>query len=290
MKKFKKLIPALCMLLVSAVMLGSTTFAWFSMNKSVTATGMEIKAEVSTQLLIKGSATGATYKSAINFSNAADSIVGAKNKLTKVPATAYRGRNEEATAALIKNAEGWKKLKVTDSVKDDGTIAGGKQDATWDNNTAIFEAATAGTDYIKDDFTLKLVGEYKSTATMKLTLTATTENEAGNLAATGEGKVQVSPIYQAIHVAVVATYTSGTYFKEIDLGTGTTIVYATDGKKATITVEVADFDKFTAANQEHSYSVYIWYDGEDEQCMNSNAANIDQFKFDLKFDYVEASA
>ena len=288
MKKFKKLIPALCMLLVSAVMLGSTTFAWFSMNKTVTATGMEIKAEVSTQLLIKGSATSAAYKSTINFTSTTDSAVNTKNKLETVPATAYKGRSETATADLIKDAEGWKKLKVTDSVQDDGTIAGGKQDATWDNNTAIFEAATAGTDYIKDDFTLKLVGEYKATATMKLTLTATTENAAGNLAATGEGKVQVSPIYQAIHVAVVATYTDSTYLKEIDLGTGTTIVYAEDGKKATITVEVADFDKFTAANQEHSYSVYIWYDGEDEQCKNSNAANIDNFKFDLKFDYVDA--
>lgn len=45
MKKFKKLIPALCMLLVSAVMLGSTTFAWFSMNNTVTATGMEVAAK-----------------------------------------------------------------------------------------------------------------------------------------------------------------------------------------------------------------------------------------------------
>lgn len=44
MKKFKKLIPALCMLLVSAVMLGSTTFAWFSMNNTVTATGMTVTA------------------------------------------------------------------------------------------------------------------------------------------------------------------------------------------------------------------------------------------------------
>ncbi|MDD7165800.1 MAG: hypothetical protein PUI31_03910 [Clostridia bacterium] len=52
MKKFKKLIPALCMLLVSSVMLGSTTFAWFSMNRTVTATGMAIKAEVPTQLPI----------------------------------------------------------------------------------------------------------------------------------------------------------------------------------------------------------------------------------------------
>ena len=44
---------------------------------------------------------------------------------------------------------------------------------------------------------------------------------------------------------------------------------------------------FTAANQEHSYSVYIWYDGEDAQCNNANASSIDQFKFNFQFDYVE---
>lgn len=111
MKKFKKLIPALCMLLVSSVMLGTTTFAWFSMNRTVTATGMAIKAEVSTQLLIKGSADSAAYKSAINFTSTTDSAVNSNNKLDSVPATAYKGRNETASAALIKEAGGWKKLK-----------------------------------------------------------------------------------------------------------------------------------------------------------------------------------
>lgn len=52
MKKFKKLIPALCMLLVSAVMLGGTTFAWFSMNNKVTATGMTVTATANTQFLV----------------------------------------------------------------------------------------------------------------------------------------------------------------------------------------------------------------------------------------------
>ncbi|MBR5943184.1 MAG: hypothetical protein IKZ81_07590 [Clostridia bacterium] len=40
--KFKKLIPALCMLLVAAVLMGTSTFAWFSMNDTVTATGMSV--------------------------------------------------------------------------------------------------------------------------------------------------------------------------------------------------------------------------------------------------------
>lgn len=52
MKKFKKLIPAFCMLLVSAVMLGSSTFAWFSMNNKVTASGLDVTAKSNTQFLV----------------------------------------------------------------------------------------------------------------------------------------------------------------------------------------------------------------------------------------------
>lgn len=44
MKKFRKLIPALCMLLVSALFVGTSTYAWFSMNKEVSASDMKVKA------------------------------------------------------------------------------------------------------------------------------------------------------------------------------------------------------------------------------------------------------
>lgn len=54
MKKFRKLVPAFAMLLVSATVLASTTFAWFSMNNKVTATGMEVTAKANTQYLIVG--------------------------------------------------------------------------------------------------------------------------------------------------------------------------------------------------------------------------------------------
>lgn len=52
MKKFRKLIPAFAMLLVSAVMLGTSTFAWFSMNDKVTASGMNVTATANTQFLV----------------------------------------------------------------------------------------------------------------------------------------------------------------------------------------------------------------------------------------------
>ena len=52
MKKMRKLIPAFAMLLVSAIMMSTASFAWFSMNEEVTATGMEIQAKAAGNLLI----------------------------------------------------------------------------------------------------------------------------------------------------------------------------------------------------------------------------------------------
>lgn len=48
----KKLIPAICMTLIAAVMLASSTFAWFSMNTSVTAEGMQVTAKTDNAFLI----------------------------------------------------------------------------------------------------------------------------------------------------------------------------------------------------------------------------------------------
>lgn len=52
MKSLRKLIPAIAMLLVAAVALGSASFAWFTMSRQVTATGIELTAIAPTNLLI----------------------------------------------------------------------------------------------------------------------------------------------------------------------------------------------------------------------------------------------
>lgn len=48
----KKLIPALTLLLISAILVGSSTFAWFSMNTTVTAKGMSVTAKTDNAFLI----------------------------------------------------------------------------------------------------------------------------------------------------------------------------------------------------------------------------------------------
>ena len=56
-----KLIPALCMLLISAMMLGTTTYAWFSMNTHVTAGNIRVEAKSNAMfLLINDTGTAAT--------------------------------------------------------------------------------------------------------------------------------------------------------------------------------------------------------------------------------------
>lgn len=48
----KKLLPAIGMLAISGAMLASSTYAWFTMNKEVSVTGMEMKAHAEEGLLI----------------------------------------------------------------------------------------------------------------------------------------------------------------------------------------------------------------------------------------------
>ena len=52
MKKMRRLIPAFAMLMVAAIMLSTASFAWFTMNEQVTASGMQIQAKSTGSLII----------------------------------------------------------------------------------------------------------------------------------------------------------------------------------------------------------------------------------------------
>jgi hypothetical protein len=56
----RKLLPAFAMLTVSAISLSSATYAWFTMNKEVTVTGMMMRTKVSENLLIADDTIGST--------------------------------------------------------------------------------------------------------------------------------------------------------------------------------------------------------------------------------------
>ncbi|MCR5141685.1 MAG: hypothetical protein K6C68_04065 [Ruminococcus sp.] len=60
----KKLLPAAGSLLISAAMLSTSTYAWFTMNKEVSVTGMQMKTVVQGNLLISDNNKEADYTTA----------------------------------------------------------------------------------------------------------------------------------------------------------------------------------------------------------------------------------
>ena len=109
----KKLIPALCMLLVAATLLGTSTYAWFSMNTQVQATGMTVNAKAPASLVITNTSNvaassspsvalstagsdltpashgdHATYSSGLYYNTTPTSIDGVTGLGTVTPATA----------------------------------------------------------------------------------------------------------------------------------------------------------------------------------------------------------
>lgn len=64
----KKLIPAICMTLLAAAMFATSTFAWFSMNTTVKATGMQVTANTDNAYLIIS--TGTTLSGSETSANA----------------------------------------------------------------------------------------------------------------------------------------------------------------------------------------------------------------------------
>lgn len=60
MKLSRRLIPAIAMLMVSAVLMSTASFAWFAMNTTVTATGMTVSATASEDIFLEIKAVGET--------------------------------------------------------------------------------------------------------------------------------------------------------------------------------------------------------------------------------------
>lgn len=70
MKMTRKLIPALVMLLVSAIMLSTASYAWFASNSEVEANGMKVQVKSDAAFLeISNTATGGVWKNAASAAN-----------------------------------------------------------------------------------------------------------------------------------------------------------------------------------------------------------------------------
>ena len=256
MKKFKKVVPALCALLVSAVMLGSSTYAWFSMNTKVTAKGMSVTAtSSSTYLVISENSTVGTETSLdlkavtgslLPVSYTTSAIQNATNDKTLVAANSWFTAIGTDTTNGTAQTDSKKRLEITES-----------------NN---FGSVDTNNYYVIKSFYIGLVAGSS----------AVTNGIQADVKFTA---AQSSELNRCLTVKIVYGETDD----PTDATTTQTFVYG---------AATGEVTKHSAALQENGLinttnatkvTVYIYFDGENENCTTAKAINLDKITVDLTF-------
>lgn len=283
----KKLIPALAMLLVAAALMGTSTYAWFSANENVTASGMSVKAATSGGLAISyytGTAgtlesaatppTDLSYGSAAVLGDDAWTLLADGATVSPVSFNPTNKKWASATAANNENGAG-----VTSTYKDlaldtEGNVKGYYQ-------KALFSIKSMDT----------------TTATYKLSvnsISVTNTTAADKTASTALNRSLRVAVVTDTHVVVFAPNSEATQASDLCyVGTITK-----DGEGKVTAVETPDFTAAqlkvgktytdaviynTLGSTAIDVDVYVYYDGEDANCTTKNAMNIDTLSVEIEF-------
>lgn len=261
----KQLMAAIAMVLVAAVALGSSTYAWFVNNSQVKAEGPTVTAETSQYLLISDSTNPNNFVTSIEFKAAK---TGAK--YTPVSTT-------DTTAGTF--------YKVDTADFNAYTAVDGITKAN------IFKTATVDDDYYKDTFKLKSsVANTAVYANIQVSTNTRNLGEAVYVGFAKTGETNFTKIYQLNDGTDIqgGNNTSSNGFEVGKSNTNTTEInnYSKNGvasldteKKAVAgNLTVANgaiyaltdltFDTLATADTAVEYDVYVWIEGTDPQCIN----------------------
>ena len=272
MKKFKKLIPALCMLLVSAVMLGTTTFAWFSMNNRVTASGMQVVAKSDNTYLLIGTGDNNTYQKIQALANGTTADLAVTDTEAKVyPSRPAQDTTEVGYLAIDKyNIDGQKVTTAGVAVTTKATAAAA---TNWFTASALKSDSSAIDGTSAKQLTADSFGNYVIKKTVYLTVAAGA-NPAKNLSvkATITGKA-AGKNFSAVKV-LVATETG---MAILDSANTTSTAIGSDTALITSTTVVA-------------VDIYIYYDGNDSTVNTNASADLTGATISLAFEVASVPA
>ena len=250
-----KLLSAVGMLTVSAAMLVSSTFAWFSLNKNVTATSMTVTAKSSSVYLLIGDETESTV-SAIQTGNATEKA-GVAPTTTQIYPSAYK---DNAT------------LSYTNQMSASADFA---DPTKWYRATAASAGASTaktGTLVALDSTTF---GQYVIHYQYNLTLAVGSE-PASDLVVTNytpamtNVKTGTAETMQAVKVVVCGP-------------NGYCELATTDSSNATVLANTVTDSAVTTVD------VYVYYDGNDSTVFTNNIANLEGANFTIEFGVTAAS-
>jgi hypothetical protein len=259
MKTSKKIIPALAMLLVSAVMLATSSFAWFAMSTSVSANGMSVDIQSdSVYLLIAGDTGLKAYDTAhddftLGTSTVTPAIVQEINKLGDTGYTINddfkllpTAQENTITAANVATPAQW----YTMTAKDAGTSTG--KDGSKINLTDLSGYVVKYTFYV--------TMAKGSTQASNLCLGSATFTASTDSAATGSDQT-IAPIRATVVCNNKMVQVTNTTTPE-QLKTAANVFATTVTDESLLT-----------------FDVYIWYDGNNGSVYTNNVPNLEDVDF-----------
>lgn len=237
----KLLVSSVAALLVSAMALSTATYAWFTTSSQAKASELSVKTIKSSELKFSSKDIAWT-----------DNLLYNVDKTLK-PASSANGTNWFVATAEAKGAYTAKADTITEIASDDTDFA----NYVFADQLNVINAGKAAIEGVTINFSLK-------------------ETEALN------GKylrMAVVPVDSKDAAPTAANFKAAVYAAAAD--TANAFVYDTDGttvKTDTITAKSGANGSITvgdlAAEEAKYYNLYIWFEGQDEDCKDANAGNV----------------
>lgn len=256
MKKSRKLFPAITLLLISALLLSTASYAWFTMNTTVSATGIDLTVQTANSLLI-------------------NSTIGAE-----VTGTGWTNTFNVTNPTITDGLKPASSLDGTSLIYVSGNNSTGKLSATDTDATAT--TATKNVNYVDYDFSLLYSGEPDEGKTTKEISILIGE---GNTAITSED----TDLFKAVRFAVlVDTLDEDDAISAYAVPTGDTVadtnIYGLDTNPSCLTsaddltateevtfLEDGDVVLLATPGTPMTVTVRVWLEGESDFCIDSYA-------------------
>lgn len=245
------LVSSVAMLLVAMLALGTATYAWFTNNTSTTASGINVKTVQASDLRVASKDYSFTNDLDYNYNNQVFKPASSANGTSW-----YYGTAEKSNVYSIKSTDTFSSIS----------------DVTTNNNYVYANELNIR------NYGGKAVNDVKIAFT--ISETATTE---------GANYVRVAVVPKSAHSADSAT-TGLTNFATSVFDTDGAAYNAVSGTASTAVTEITPNTTYEvsvgqlaakgtawatsgAGKNEANYEIFVWFEGQDEQCTNANAGN-----------------
>lgn len=307
----KKLLTASTSLLISAAMLGTSTYAWFTMNKEVKVQGMQMKAHAEEGLLINevkawndsfwddlalaGDSGDATALRPASTKNLQD-WWHANSKSASNEAGASGATGSTVDSDTVDGA-----YTNISSISEETTNTGGNHGVAAEKTVYYKQATfgsggTAGSSYENGEgFYVKYTYYLKSSKTDSA-LTVSTGKLNATVTASKIGGGSGAELERALRVGIQVGSDSDN-FKIFAPVSGATASYSVAGGTSGTTYETVTPATAKAAINPHSavdipkvdtdgipVCVYVWFEGEDQNCKSANLDVINSYQIDVTFE------